>query len=85
MIAITAEACLSQKFKEYVAITAHWKDKQQILQSVPLQLRRFYTTHIGEAWATLLFEVLCDWDIEKSIFPLTTHNGNRVIFWVTVL
>lgn len=65
VLAITFDAWLYRVFKSYTEITTHWFDKNWNLHSLVLDFRRFYTPRTGEAWATLLFEVLCDSGIEN--------------------
>lgn len=79
MIAITTDAWSSRILKRYVAITALWFYRQWISHSAVLYYRQFYTPHTGEVWATVLFEVLCDWGIEKNRQAITTDNGSEVI------
>lgn len=66
-VALKTDAWSSCVYKGDIVVTAHWICKEWKLNSTLLDFHRFMTPHNGEAVRDILFDVMEEWGISKSI------------------
>nr|XP_061794906.1 E3 SUMO-protein ligase ZBED1-like [Nerophis lumbriciformis] len=76
-VAITSDAWTSVATESYITITAHYINKDWQMLSHVLQTRSVYESHTGAHMATLLLDVVNEWELmEKSVVLVTDNAAN---------
>ncbi|XP_062099771.1 zinc finger BED domain-containing protein RICESLEEPER 2-like [Humulus lupulus] len=75
-ICLTSDLWTSIVTDGYITITAHFIDKDWVLQKRILNFCFIPPPHSGVAICSTMFELLCEWGIEKKLFALTLDNAS---------
>ncbi|KAJ0682223.1 putative transcription factor/ chromatin remodeling BED-type(Zn) family [Helianthus annuus] len=74
-IAITTDMWTSSNQKKgFVAVTAHFIDTKWNMQSRIMRFIYVPCPHIAQVLADVLYETLCDWNIDRKLSTVTVDN-----------
>ena len=75
-ICLTSDLWTSIATDGYLTLTAHFIDKDWVLQKRILNFCFMPPPHTGIALSEKLYALLCDWGIENKVFSLTLDNAS---------
>lgn len=68
-----------REYTEDIAITFHRIDKNWLMRTSVLELKRFTAPHTGDASCQFIYELIKAWGLEKSLMAITTENSSDMI------
>ncbi|XP_024028942.1 zinc finger BED domain-containing protein RICESLEEPER 2-like [Morus notabilis] len=75
-ICLTSDLWTSIVTDGYLSLTAHFIDKDWVLQKRILNFYFMPSPHTGIALSKKLYALLCEWGIEHKVFTLTLDNAS---------
>ncbi|XP_042396694.1 zinc finger BED domain-containing protein RICESLEEPER 2-like [Zingiber officinale] len=84
-ICLTSDAWTSIATDGYLSLTAHYVNKNWLLQKFFLNFSYIPPPHIGVALAEKIYSLACDWGIEKKLFSIILDNASANDVCVEIL
>ncbi|XP_042426180.1 zinc finger BED domain-containing protein RICESLEEPER 2-like [Zingiber officinale] len=84
-ICLTSDAWTSIATDGYLSLTAHYVNKNWLLQKRILNFSYIPPPHTGVALAEKIYSLACDWGIEKKLFSITLDNASANDVCVEIL
>lgn len=84
-IHLTTDLWTAKSRHSYLGITATWLASDFKLREVLLSCNHLAYPHTGEVISEELFEVICKWRIENTVFTIATDNGANMVKGVRLL
>ncbi|XP_042408959.1 zinc finger BED domain-containing protein RICESLEEPER 2-like [Zingiber officinale] len=84
-ICLTSDAWTSIATDGYLSLTAHYVNKNWVLQKRILNFSYIPPPHTGVALAEKIYSLACDWGIEKKLFSITLDNASANDVCVEIL
>ena len=84
-IALTTDEWTSRTTKGYMAVTAHFIDKNMTLQSRVLETRRVTSSVTSENIKDELNHVMDSWSIQQKVFAIVTDNAANMKLAINLL
>ena len=78
-VSLTTDGWTSAANESYIAITAHFIDKNWNLRSILLECCSTKLSHTAENLRNILLKCVQDWNIEKRIYSVSTDNAANIV------